>query len=107
MRTKFHDDQFRHVSDITVIAATIWGAVSLVMLIEGNYEYAIEMVYSCCIPNFIKTGTGVQMLLRFWVRGYIVGNWWKEYMNYAVNIGLDAIHDTYTEFHKGCFSFQS
>jgi hypothetical protein len=27
-------------------------------------------------------------------------------MNYAVNIGLDALHDTYTKFRKGYFSFQ-
>jgi hypothetical protein len=38
MRTKFQDDQFRHLSNITVITATVREAVILVLLIEGNYD---------------------------------------------------------------------
>jgi hypothetical protein len=37
-RTKFHKDWFRHLSNITVITATIGEAVILVSLIEGIYE---------------------------------------------------------------------
>jgi hypothetical protein len=38
IRIKFHDDRFRHSSNITVNTATIWEAVLLVLLIEGIYE---------------------------------------------------------------------
>jgi hypothetical protein len=59
IRSKFHDDWNRHLSMITVIAATIWEALMLVLLIEGIYEVASEMA-SCgmiCIPSFMKIGT--------------------------------------------------
>lgn len=36
--TKFHDDRLRHLSNITVITATIWEAVMFVLLIERNYN---------------------------------------------------------------------
>jgi hypothetical protein len=36
--TKFHDDRFRHLSNTTVITATIGEAIILVLLIEGIYE---------------------------------------------------------------------
>jgi hypothetical protein len=38
MHTKFHDDRFRHLSNITVITATIREAVMLVLLIERIHE---------------------------------------------------------------------
>jgi hypothetical protein len=36
--TKFHDDRFRHLSNITVITATILGDVMLVLVIKGISE---------------------------------------------------------------------
>jgi hypothetical protein len=36
--TKLHHDRFRLLSNITVITATNWEAVVLVLLIEGIYE---------------------------------------------------------------------
>jgi hypothetical protein len=36
--TKFHDVLYRHLNNITDITATIWGAVMLVLLIEGIYK---------------------------------------------------------------------
>jgi hypothetical protein len=55
IHTKFHDDQFRCLSNITVITATIWEAVMLALLFEGIMKHAVEiasrgMVY---IPSFI------------------------------------------------------
>jgi hypothetical protein len=38
IRTKFNADRFRHLSIITVITATIWVVVMLVLLIERIYE---------------------------------------------------------------------
>jgi hypothetical protein len=38
IRTKFHHDRFRHLSNIRVITATIWEAVMLVLLIGEIYE---------------------------------------------------------------------
>jgi hypothetical protein len=38
IRTKFHDDRFRHLSNITVITVTIRDTVMLVLLIEGIYD---------------------------------------------------------------------
>jgi hypothetical protein len=37
IRTKFHDDRFRNLSNITTNTATIWEAVMLVLQIEGIY----------------------------------------------------------------------
>jgi hypothetical protein len=65
IHTKFHDEGFRHLKNITVITATIWEAVMLVLLIEGIY--AVEMA-SCdviYIPSFMKIDTGVQAMSRF------------------------------------------
>jgi hypothetical protein len=52
--TKFHDGQFRHLSNIMVITATVWGAVMLVLLIEGIYERLrrpMEKVYQ---PKWVE-----------------------------------------------------
>jgi hypothetical protein len=38
IHTKFYEDRFRHLSNITVITATIWVALMLVSLIEEIYE---------------------------------------------------------------------
>jgi hypothetical protein len=38
MDSKFHDDQFRHLGNITVIVATILEIVMLVLLIKDSYE---------------------------------------------------------------------
>jgi hypothetical protein len=38
LHTKFHDNQFKHLSHITIITRTIWESVMLVLLIEGIYE---------------------------------------------------------------------
>jgi hypothetical protein len=38
VRTKFHEDWFRHLSNITVITSKIWEAVMSVLLIEEIYE---------------------------------------------------------------------
>jgi hypothetical protein len=38
IRSKFHENLFRHLSNITVINATIRETVMLVSLIEGFYE---------------------------------------------------------------------
>jgi hypothetical protein len=38
INTQFHDDLFRHLSNITVITASIWEAVMLVSQIEGISE---------------------------------------------------------------------
>jgi hypothetical protein len=64
--TKFDDDRFRHLSTITVITATIWEAVILVLLIEATMEYAVEMASwgMIYIPSFMKIGAGVKELLR-------------------------------------------
>jgi hypothetical protein len=38
MRTKFHDNRFRHLRDIKVIISTVSEAVVLELLMEGIYE---------------------------------------------------------------------
>jgi hypothetical protein len=39
IRTKFREDRFRDLSNITVITATIWGAVMLVLVIEDGFMW--------------------------------------------------------------------
>jgi hypothetical protein len=46
-------DRFRNFSNITVITATIWEAVMLVLLIEGIYEVSRDM--SSCVITFIPS----------------------------------------------------
>jgi hypothetical protein len=48
--TKFHDDQFRHLSNITVITATICKSVMLVSLIKGIHHI-------CCWDGFMWRDT--------------------------------------------------
>jgi hypothetical protein len=38
IRTKFHDDWFKHLSIFAVNTATVWDTIMLVLLIEGIYE---------------------------------------------------------------------
>jgi hypothetical protein len=61
IHTKFHDDRFRLLSNITVITAIIWEAVMLALLIEGIYE-------ARRLDGFTKIGTGVQAILRCCLR---------------------------------------
>jgi hypothetical protein len=48
----------------------------LVLLIEVAYEVCLEMV-ACGItytPSFVKTGRGVQAILRFYLRNFRICN---------------------------------
>jgi hypothetical protein len=57
--TKFRDDRFKHLSNITATISETW---MLVLLIERSMKYAIEMA-SCDIMyilSFMKIGTDVQ-----------------------------------------------
>jgi hypothetical protein len=42
-RTNFHDDQFRLLSNITLITATIWELVTSALVFEEIYEISFEM----------------------------------------------------------------
>jgi hypothetical protein len=50
IHTKFHDYWFRHVSNITVITATIREAAVLVQLVEGIYKV-------CCWYGLVRSDT--------------------------------------------------
>jgi hypothetical protein len=67
---KSHDYRFRHLTNITVITAKVWGAVKLVLLIERNYEmrHWDSFIWHGMLPSFMKTGIGVQAMLRFCLR---------------------------------------
>jgi hypothetical protein len=95
--SKFHDDQFRHLSNVTVITATIWEAVMLVLLIKGTYgvchwdgfiwhDIHTEVhedwyMYSSSMKGF------PQKIEKLWCWYY----WWVQVMNYAVRVDWGAM----------------
>jgi hypothetical protein len=97
IRTKFHDDRFRHLSNITVITATIWEAVMLVLLNEGIYEvrrwdcfmwYDIRTKFH---KDWYRRSSNFKFCLRN-LRGCNVGiTDRKDYFNYAIEMGSGAV----------------
>jgi hypothetical protein len=63
VRTHFHDDRFGYLSNITVITATIFEAVNLVILIKRFMEYVVEL-NSCGM----KVRIAILAILRFRLR---------------------------------------
>jgi hypothetical protein len=78
IHSKFHDNRLRHSSNINVITATILEAAILLLPMRGFMKYTVETA-SCgmiCIPNSMKFGRGVQLILRFHLRnlrGFNIG----------------------------------
>jgi hypothetical protein len=67
IHTKYHDDWFKHSSNINAITSTIWEATVLVLLMRGIYDVHVQMG-SCgmiYLPSFMKIGTGIQAISRF------------------------------------------
>jgi hypothetical protein len=107
IHTMFHDDWFRHLSNITVIIGTIWEAIILVLLIEGIYEMR-------CWDGFM------------WRDIYIKfhEDWYRHSRNIKVLPQIEALmlvlliggiyklrrwdglkcHDIHTKFHKDLYS---
>jgi hypothetical protein len=63
--SKFHENRFGHLSNITVTTATICEDVMLVLLMGRIYDLAVEMDsrVNIYIPTFIKICSGIQKLL--------------------------------------------
>jgi hypothetical protein len=103
--TKFHDDRFRHLNNITVIKATILGDVCWYYWSKG-FKYAAEMA-SCgmiYIPSFMNIGTGIQAILRSDLRNLrgcnfsIIGGFY--YLHLWDEL---RCHDIHTKFHNDWF----
>lgn len=66
-----YDDWFKHFSEVTITTATIWEAVTLILLIKRIYEVvqmaSRGMIY---IQTFMNIGAGVQAMLRFNLRSF-------------------------------------
>jgi hypothetical protein len=59
IHTEFHDDRLRHLTNNKVITATI-SQDSMLVLLMGE-------IHEVCLSGFMKTGTGVQAILRFYL----------------------------------------
>jgi hypothetical protein len=76
--TKFHEDLYGHSSNIKILSQKFERLLCWYYLWEGFIIYAVEMA-SCrmiCLPSFVKIATGVQAILKFYLRnleGYNVG----------------------------------
>jgi hypothetical protein len=75
VRTKFHEDWFRHLGNIKVFTATVWEAVMLVSLIEAIYEVCHwdGFMRHDILNKFQKIGTGVQAIV--FVVGEVTMGW--------------------------------
>jgi hypothetical protein len=73
MCTKFHDERFRHLTNVKVIASTIWGASVLVLLVGGIYDVCRweGLRWHIYIPNFVT-------MLKYWYY------WWEGFMKYVL-----------------------
>jgi hypothetical protein len=62
IHTKFHDDRFRHPSNIKIITLRVGRTATLLLLREGFMKYTAEIVSDeiMHIPSFIKIGSGFQ-----------------------------------------------
>jgi hypothetical protein len=82
--SKFHGNRFRHLSNITVITATNWEAVILILLIGANYEVGRwdDFVWHDMLPSFMKIGTDTAAILRLCL-GNLTG----------CNVGISDVRD--------------
>jgi hypothetical protein len=62
---KFHNDRFRHSSNIKGNTSIIREDVVLVLLMRGIYHVRLPQVDDIYASSFMKIGTGVQAILRF------------------------------------------
>jgi hypothetical protein len=97
IRTKFHDDWFRHSSNVKLITSVVWEAALLVLLMGRIYEVRFEMA-SCdmlCVPSFMWSVQAVQ-----WYK-FIVSTIWE-----AAVLVLVVFQHTQSSIHRLLYSLK-
>jgi hypothetical protein len=98
IRTKFHQNWFRHSGNIKVIISTIWEAAVLVLLMGRICDvcrWDNLRWHDTHIPRFMKIGSGIKVILRvfpqqferLWCWYY----WWEGFMMYSIETVSDGM----------------
>jgi hypothetical protein len=91
--TKIHDDRFRHLTNVTVISATILESVILVLLVEGIYEVYDDRFRHLSNIMCITAAVWEAVLLVLLIEGNYELRRWNGF----------TWHDLHTKFHEDSY----